>query len=139
MDKVVKVVMKKIMNGRYDNSIFEQLLFLRFVCVPDINGSLKDCTSIRDDCPFIKKDYSEVELRKLRRLILASILEELKKPHTYLETARLVEAFNRLDDANKLPKSNKKIRFVISFNAVSQFYHGNMSPGLKNISLLDNI
>ena len=136
MDKIVKTVMKNLMEAKYSTRIFKQLI--------RINGEAMlekepiGCEfSFREYCPFIKKDYSIKEIKTLKKLLSKTIVEQLQKDNTYLQTARLIEALECLRDAKKLPKNSNKIKFV--HKCVNSFDDGDLSLALRDISLLDNI
>ena len=138
MDKIVKTVMKKLMEVKYSTRIFEQLIRI------DDEASLEEVPigcefSFREYCPFIKKDYSKKELKTLKKLLCEAIVEQLNKDNTCLQTARLIEALRCLGYIRKLPKNSNKINFIEKFLTFSECFHNNLSPALKDISLLDNI
>jgi len=136
MGKIVKTVMKNLMEVKYSTRIFDQLI--------KINGEAMSeedpigCEfSLKEYCPFIKKDYSKEELKSLKKILSEAIVEQLKKYNTYLQTARLIEALECLGDTKKLPKNSNKIKFVQK--CLNSFDDGDLYSALKDISLLDNI
>lgn len=129
MEKVIALLMKKILNGRYDEEIFNTICLLNET----------DEYSLEEFNCRINIGYSRKELKALKKLLIENILEQLKENHSFLVTARLVEALDCLGYTDKLPKSNKKIQFIIEFNKLSQNHYGHITPVLKKISLLDTL
>ena len=136
MDKIVKTVMKNLMEVKYSTRIFEQLIRIDNEAKSEKDPIGREF-SFREYCPFIKKDYSIKEIKTLKKLLSEAIVEQLQKDNTYLQTARLIHALECLGDFRKLPKNSNKIKFIRK--CLYAFYDVSLSLALRDISLLDNI
>lgn len=133
-------VMKRILNGRYSNRIMMQLFRLKNDRKANITKIGEFDKPLREECPFLRKEYSERELDNFCRELEEEIYAQLEKDdNTYLQIVRMITAMEELKLKNNVEKISKKVRFCKEFYIhVYNNALGDNTEVFKLISLLDN-
>lgn len=131
--KIVKRVMRQIMDGGYGQEIYEELNILA------TKAFGHDEINLFGRFSFVKNDISLEECEKIRRQLTKKVEKQLEKNHTFLVTARLINAFNALNNSDNLDCKNNKVKqlYEVVWPAYTDYYLENYSEAFRAISSLD--
>ena len=132
VEEQAKKVVKRIVEGRYDIEVFNEL----YIATDQAKRGIYSYEELEEHSPLFC-EYNLKELRKLIKLISAELQEEIRdKNNTYLKNLRIIEALNALGDFEKIKKVNNKIKFTLEYWFLVTEY---VKPGqkFKTIALLD--
>ena len=132
VEEQAKKVVKRIVEGRYDIEVFNEL----YIATDQAKRGIYSYEELEEYSPLFC-EYNLKELRKLIKLISAELQEEIRdKNNTYLKNLRIIEALNALGDFEKIKKVNNKIKFTLEYWFLVTEY---VKPGqkFKTIALLD--
>ena len=127
-----KKVVKRIIEGRYDIEVFNEL----YIANDQVKRDIYSYEELEGYAPLFC-EYNLNELKRLLKLISTELQEEIRdKSNTYLKNLRIVEALNALGDFEKIKKVNNKIKFTLEYWLLVTEY---VKPGqkFKTIALLD--
>ena len=127
-----KKVVKRIVEGRYDIEVFNEL----YIANDQAKRGIYSYEELEEYAPLFC-EYNLNELKRLLKLISTELQEEIRdKSNTYLKNLRIIEALNALGDFEKIKKVNNKIKFTLEYWFLVTEY---VKPGqkFKTIALLD--
>lgn len=127
-----KKVVKRIVEGRYDIEVFNEL----YIANDQVKRDIYSYEELEGYAPLFC-EYNLNELKRLLKLISTELQEEIRdKSNTYLKNLRIVEALNALGDFEKIKKVNNKIKFTLEFWFLSCDYCDPKTKFMR-IALLD--
>lgn len=134
MEVVVKRIIRKVLNGKCDEQIINELATLDEYCKRNnyTNAELKEAIPDIYMEGFENKDY-----QKLRKLIKKELLTKiLDDSLTYLQVLRIIESLSVLDSEEEIKKKNNKIKFCLQYSKMACMYYAKLSDVFKSISLI---
>ena len=132
VEEQAKKVVKRIVEGRYDIEVFDEL----YIATDQAKRGIYSYEELEEHSPLFC-EYNLKELRKLIKLISTELQEEIRdKNNTYLKNLRIIEALGALGDFEKIKKVNNKIKFTLEFWFLSCDYCDPKTKFMR-IALLD--
>lgn len=113
-EKLIHEIMKYILEKRnkYQITIFEEIRYI----------TEKSYGNEYFSEEVIASKYSAEECRVLKRNLTDAIVLELQKEHSFLETARLVQAIIELKGEKLIKNKNSKINYCLKVNPIVSNY-----------------
>lgn len=134
IEKVVQKVVKKIIRGKYDVLVINELASLAEFCERNnySKEELKDVISLIAYDSFTIDDYKKVIVRLKESLLDIIVNDKL----SYLQVLRIIESLSVLGFDKEIKNKNNKIKFCREFSRMAGQYYFKMSECFKCIDLL---
>ncbi|MDO4283461.1 MAG: hypothetical protein Q4D02_07475 [Clostridia bacterium] len=134
IEKTLKKVMKKIIHGKYDVLVINELATLAEHCERNnySNEELKGAVSLIFHDSFTLADYKRIRRRLKTELLEMIEIEDL----SYLQVLRIIESIEVLGFESSIKNKNDKIKFCREFGMMAGQFYTKMSDCFKCINLI---